>query len=519
MHSAVIRGLYNPVVRRFRYHVEILVILIAISARLVPGPRTVDDAYITFRYARNLLAGEGLVYNPGEAVLGTTSPLYAVTMAGIGLATGGSQAPFPVLAWLLNTIADGLTCWMIIRFAERLGHRNAGLAAAFVWAVAPWSVTFAIGGMETSILIALLTATLYMFVSSRPITAALLASLCLLTRPDSLLLVGLLVLERLRQALPECRINRKQVRLSMREIAAFAAPLLLWTLVATLAYGNPLPHSITAKVAAYLLPPEAGLVRLLQHYATPFVAHQTFGLWWIAVGLVLYPALHIIGSFGILRQRVSTWPVFAYPWIYFMVFAIANPLLFRWYLVPPLPMYILGIIMGVAQLARLLKARHLITAFAAMCVALSLNSWSLRPDHGPSRPAPEMAYIQLELIYEQVAASLQDVIQPGQVVAAGDIGALGYMTNARILDTVGLISPEATAYYPLPESDYEINYAIPTRMITELKPDFLVMLEVYGRHTLLRDPEFQNAYALLEEIPTDIYGSDGMLVFAKQNNE
>ncbi len=29
-----------------------------------------DDAYITFRYADNLLAGESLVFNPGERVLG-----------------------------------------------------------------------------------------------------------------------------------------------------------------------------------------------------------------------------------------------------------------------------------------------------------------------------------------------------------------------------------------------------------------------------------------------------------------
>ena len=33
-----------------------------------------DDAYITYRYARNLADGAGFVYNPGERVLGTTPP-------------------------------------------------------------------------------------------------------------------------------------------------------------------------------------------------------------------------------------------------------------------------------------------------------------------------------------------------------------------------------------------------------------------------------------------------------------
>jgi hypothetical protein len=33
--------------------------------RLLAGSRTIDDAYITFRYARNLAEGPGFVYNPG----------------------------------------------------------------------------------------------------------------------------------------------------------------------------------------------------------------------------------------------------------------------------------------------------------------------------------------------------------------------------------------------------------------------------------------------------------------------
>ncbi|HEY69306.1 MAG TPA: hypothetical protein G4O08_01855 [Anaerolineae bacterium] len=501
--------------RKFRIHVEILVILLAVGVRLIPGPRIVDDAYITFRYARNVLGGAGLVYNPGEAVLGTTSPLYALILTGLGSVSGGSQAPLPMIAWLLNTLADGITCWLFIRMADRLDRRNAGLAAAFVWAVAPFSVTFAIGGMETSVLIALMMATLYMYVSRCPKPTALLASLCLLTRPDSLLLVGPLVLERLRQTLPEGRFNRKPIRISLGEIAAFTLPLLAWAAFGFWFYGNPIPHSITAKTAAYLLPPEAGLVRLLQHYATPFLAHETFGLWWIGAGLLLYPVLHVIGSLEIIRRQPETWPMLSYPWIYFAVFALANPLLFRWYLVPPLPMFFLGVFLGIERLGRSLKFHHLTTVFAALAVALSLRTWRLHPDHGPDRPAPEMAFIRLELLYEQVAIALVDEIQPGQVLAAGDIGTLGYLTDAPILDTVGLISTEATRYYPLPAADYEINYAIPTRLITDLEPDYLVILEVYGRHTLLRDPEFEHMYTRIETIPTDMYGSEGMLIYAR----
>jgi hypothetical protein len=504
-------------VRRFTHYLEILLIVLAIGARLLPGPRIVDDAYITFRYARNLTGGMGLVYNSGEAVLGTTSPLYALTLAASSFLGGGTQAPFPIIAWLINALADGITCWLIIRIATRLGYRNAGLATAAVWAIAPWSVTFAIGGMETSFLIALMTATLYMVVSSRPIQAALLASLCILARPDALLLVGLLVVERTRRALPEGSFNRKLERVGPWEIVAFASPLLLWTVFAQITYGSPFPHSITAKVAAYAIPGEAGLVRLMQHYATPFVAHETLGIWWIGAGLVLFPALYTSGSIASIRQRRSTWPMFLYPWVYFAVFAIANPLIFRWYLVPPLPMYFLGIFIGIESLANAARKPVLTAGFTLVFLLFSLNAWTLRPDHGPNRPAPEMAYIRLELLYEQASSRLRDDLEPGQTVAAGDIGTIGYYSNARILDTVGLISPEATTYYPLPEQAYVINYAISAQLINDLRPDHLVMLEVYGRQTLLRDSHFLDSYTLVEEIPTDMYGSDGMLIFSRQS--
>ena len=43
---------------------------------------TVDDAYISFRYARNLADGLGLVYNAGERIEGYTNFLWTVLLAG-----------------------------------------------------------------------------------------------------------------------------------------------------------------------------------------------------------------------------------------------------------------------------------------------------------------------------------------------------------------------------------------------------------------------------------------------------
>lgn len=43
-----------------------------------------DDAFISLRYARNLVSGDGLVWNPGERVEGYTSPLHTLSVAALG---------------------------------------------------------------------------------------------------------------------------------------------------------------------------------------------------------------------------------------------------------------------------------------------------------------------------------------------------------------------------------------------------------------------------------------------------
>ena len=407
-------------------HAELLIPAIALAARLIPGPRTIDDAFITFRYAQNLIQGEGLIYNPGEAVLGTTTPIYALLLAGLAMFFGGSQAPFQLLALIVNAVADAATCWMLPRLGERMGSRLAGAAAALIWAIAPWSVTFAIGGMETSLLVVLATATFYNHLSRQPVRAALIGSLALLTRPDALLFLLPLAAERISQVLKIPRARTEAPPGSSGELLAFCIPVGGWIIAGTALYGSPIPHSIFAKAAAYQLPPEAGVVRLIQHYGTPFLAHNVLGTSWLAIGVILYPALFLLGFRRATRETPSVWQVMIYPWVYFAAYAIANPLLFRWYLTPPLPAYWIGIFLGLERVSDDLKNRFPTVLMAAIALALGLNAWDARPDHGSNRPAPEMAFIKLELLYERAAERLDgvvDLIETAEVRPRGiDIG-------------------------------------------------------------------------------------------------
>ena len=518
-----------------------LIIILALTARLIPGPRTVDDSLITFRYARNILAGEGFVYNSGEQVLGTTTPLYTLSMVALGALSGGTQANFPVIALLFNALADALSALLLWKLGQNLGYKFAAAAAALVWAVAPFSVTFAIGGLETSLYILLLTAAVYSHTKGQHHYTAIFAALSLLTRPDALLLLVPLGIARLishfahRTSQSGAHSTLDRIRDLLPELMVFVIPTAAWFTFATCYFGSPIPNSILAKTLAYRLPQTAALVRLMQHYTTPFLGHLTFGIPWIGVGLIIYPFFFLIGSRAALKENKQLWPWMIYPWLYFAVFAIANPLIFRWYLTPPLPAWIFLILVGMEHFIRNIisqgeprdqaqgwRARVgtvLLPLVILLPLALSLRGWTLNPDHGPTRPAPEMAWFKLELLYRQAAEILADDIgdtpHPLPVLAAGDVGVLGYYTPTRILDTVGLNSPQSTKYYPLDESFYAINYAIPPDLIFDEQPDYIIILEVYGREGLFKDARFEGQYRLIGKIPTDIYGSAGMLIFKK----
>jgi Gpi18-like mannosyltransferase len=576
-------------------------VLLALAARFVPGERTIDDAYITFRYARNLLAGEGFVYNPGQHVQGTTTPLYTLLM----VAARGvlPAARLPALALVANALADVGSVIVLARLGQRrLQAPGLGIAAGLLWALSPRSVTFSIGGMETSVYVLLLLLALASYAGGRSRWSALWCALATLTRPDALLLVVPLFAHmawervagvedsaekrpnrsrgfhtaRVACEFPRCAVWKPRLQTSASaffsrisqvrpttgafvpirgfpwiEIAIYGLTLAPWLLFSTLYFGSPLAHSVVAKSAAYRLEPYSALVRLIQHYATPFSEHETLGTGWVAVGSVLYLFLSLLGGWAMVRRRSAPgtgagsaarlglpgrlFPLVVYPWLYFLAFGLYNPLLFRWYLAPILPMYTLCILYGAHRLLSDLagaarrrvptatdavrRAVHILASLLIVAaVGMQLNAWTLHPDHGPGRPAPKMAWFKLELLYQRAALDLMasQEITAETRIAAGDIGVIGYVSGARILDTVGLVSPEAVGYYPLPETAYAIAYAVSADLILDQRPDYAIMLEVYARNTLQRSQAFAEAYEVYRRWPTDIYGSEGLLVYRRR---
>jgi hypothetical protein len=110
-------------------------------------------------------------------------------------------------------------------------------------------------------------------------------------------------------------------------------------------------------------------------------------------------------------------------------------------------------------------------------------------------------------------------VTPETVVAAGDIGALGYHSRAVIFDTIGLVTPAASVYYPVDPALLAPGnpYAIPAPLILDAKPDFLVIVESYGRLSLMQSSDFLAQYELVALLETGIYDSYGMQIFRRRD--
>src|SRR2546425_4272837 len=109
----------------------------------------VDDAYIVYRYARNLAHGEGFAFNPGERVEGVTCFLW--TLALVPFAAAG--LPLPLVAPILTALAGLGVVLLLPRVSARLSGRDRpdawAAAGSALLASHPAFAYWSVGGLET----------------------------------------------------------------------------------------------------------------------------------------------------------------------------------------------------------------------------------------------------------------------------------------------------------------------------------------------------------------------------------
>ncbi|MDH4033167.1 MAG: hypothetical protein OEV80_05145, partial [candidate division Zixibacteria bacterium] len=203
---------------------------------------TVDDAYISFRYASNLAAGDGLVFNLGERVEGYTNFLWTMLL---GLLIRFGSDP-ELVSKVLGILFAFATLVLIGDTSRKLMPDRPwfNTITALLLVTSPSFAIYAVSGLETAMFACLLVLAIRLFLHEESSPNGmqwswLVLFLLTLTRPEGLLFFGLFAAAKF---LPERKARR---------LAAWALPYLA-LLVAYLAwkyvyFGNLLPNTFYAK--------------------------------------------------------------------------------------------------------------------------------------------------------------------------------------------------------------------------------------------------------------------------------
>jgi len=249
-----------------------------------------DDAYISFRYARHLAAGVGLVFNPGERVEGYTNFLWVIIMALVHVLQGDMVFWSKALSYVAAVASIG----MLLRI-ERLSSGASspplfGLPSFFL-GVSTTLAVYADSGLETTsfLFFSLLGfRSLYAGKLGRSRWAGILASALFLSitalfRPEGHLVIviaALLVVYRL-----ETRVwTRKEAFAWILVTVAVLAPYHAWRIAY---FGDIFPNTYYVKAGGGLSAFTVG-VRYV----------------WSLMKFNLTGPLLVLAVFGLLNQRV-----------------------------------------------------------------------------------------------------------------------------------------------------------------------------------------------------------------------
>lgn len=462
-----------------------------------------DDAYISFRYARNLAEGRGLVFNPGDVppVEGYSNLLWTLVLAG-AYAAGATGTALGTVANLLSITCAVLLLGVTARAARRAGAGAlaTALTVALLGTLAPFAV-WSTGGLETMPFALALFATWALVVrerepgaSGRPPRSggALLAGLAgvatVLLRADGFLWLGVTLGVVVLDAL--ARGDRTQLRAALLAggLAALAAGAqFLWRHGY---YGEWLPNTARVKTGFSGLRLERGLKYL-----------GTLAL--CVPGLVLAIPLGLVGGgrvgagprgrwLGLQLLGVTTFAAAYSVWVGGDFMPMAR------FVVPALPFLALFAGGGLMALERRgpvpALAAALVLVVPGVLVGLDVvrvpQPWLQALHFRWNKPEASSEYEQWKLQAGQaerwswLARGLARYTRPGESIIRGPVGAVGYFTDLEVLDLNGLVTLEVARREVEPQrvSPGHDKHVSPTFFIPH-RPTYLgASIEPVGSH-------------------------------------
>ena len=391
-----------------------------------------DDSWIHLTYARNLALHGQWAFQLGHPSAGSTAPLWTFLLA-LGFWLG--LAPYFWTYLLGSSTLFGLAVLMEKTARRLISTYNprmpwVGLFFAFEWHFL-WA---SMSGMETLLHALLVTSVLaaLMTGSRRYLTLGLLTGLSVWVRPDGLTLLAPVVLVIF---LVEKSINEKGRALVLYFIGfgSLFVPYLLFNLWLS---GTPMPNTFYAKQAEYAT---WQAKPILKHLADLLLQLLT------GPGVILLPG--VIAA-AVLSIRRRAWPtIAAMLWCggYLLLYILRLPAYQHGrYLMPAMPVFFLFGLLAFLEFQTSTVFRRFQwmakTTWQISIILVTLLFFGL----GARSYGEDVGLIESEMVV--TAKWVSQNIPAGAVIAAHDIGALGYFDNHELIDLAGLVSPEVIPF-------------------------------------------------------------------------
>ncbi len=449
-------------------------------------PYTVDDAFISLRYAQNLVEHGELAWNLGERVEGISNPLWTVWSA-VGLVAGA-----PIVLWLKGSglLAGAAMVPLTYLLARRVGgSASVGLGAAAIVATNASLALWAIAGLETASFGLLLVLFVLRFekelsVRLRDPSAAILPLsavlffLCWASRPEAPA-YGLYIVVRRFLAKDRPALGRADL---MWFLVA-AVPIAAYEVFGLAYFGGLLPATHTAKLGGGSSFFGGNFEKFL---GTRFLFGQGplfAGLW----------VTGIIGAFiGLRRLPPAAWAM-SVAGLVFIAYAFTDWMPRYRFFVPPLPFLAISCAIGVERIARLISRGQRYAVPAAMAGLIALGAYdqgtrgydkqhniklAVEPRGAWPGRVVETAGLPWEPGRQELDAwmILQEAPRD-EAIACPDIGFIGALARNPIWDIRGLVTPQAAAFLPIPDSSPEFG-AKRTAMLDDMfaqNPAFILV--------------------------------------------
>lgn len=418
-----------------------------------------DDPFITYRYADQLARGAGFVYNPGERVLSTTTPLFALV-----LAIGRFLSPnIPALANLIGcfSLAIGGVCLWDLGQSWKLPL--VGWAGLLLYPI--FGVVMVTIGSETPLYLAFCLAAFAFYARRRYTACATCCALAVLTRADGVLVGLVLAADFALRHRASLRWNPRSM-IPWRALLVFVIAVAPWFCFSWVYFGEPFPATLAAKRAQ-------GALSISQRFAPGFATILNwYASEWFYRLEILLAAIGLIFAFGRVRQTLV---LIAWTAIYFLAYSLLGVSNYFWYYAPLAPGFVVLVALGLTAIQRALqritRAGSRFDWWPSALVLIVLGSLTLL--HFRQAIAigqqPDARYA----IYRAVGEWLQANTPPVSRAGALEVGIIGYYAQRPMIDFAGLIQPDvARALQPASTYDDAALYAV-----ERYAPDFVVLID------------------------------------------